>query len=265
MAFEVQEHVEAAGAPERTSDRRWVARAAVVELWRRLRDGWREVPRAAKRRWGASLLVGFVLCAMLTFGLTRLAQAWAPVWLNAWDRRVLVWIEHNTITFQNAVLAESFGNLAYMIPLTGFAAAVAIWRGHAVVGLSLVISYVVQRPLVVLGWLVWDRARPDLIAGGIASPPLHSYPSGHVALMMSVYGLLAYLWCRKTRSWSERAAAVLLLVLLVGVAGLARLRLGTHWPSDVIAGVVVGSAWLLAVIVALRTCENHAAPRPERE
>src|SRR3712207_6934939 len=53
----------------------------------------------------------------------------------------------------------------------------------------------------------WDRARPDLVAGGAAALSTHSYPSGHTLLICTTYGLLAWLWIRSTRVWAERALA----------------------------------------------------------
>ena len=66
-----------------------------------------------------------------------------------------------------------------------------------------------------------------------------------------MYGILAFLWIRASRSWLERATAVVLLLALVSVTGIARVRLGTHWPSDIIAGFVIGVAWLAVVLRAL--------------
>jgi len=108
---------------------------------------------------------------------------------------------------------------------------------------------------VLLGWHTWDRPRPHLIAGGLASPGFHSFPSGHISQVVVSYGLFVYLWARATRSRSERAVAVLLLLALVAVVGLARLRLGAHWPSDIVAGALIGAAWLASVIAALRAAE----------
>jgi undecaprenyl-diphosphatase len=101
-----------------------------------------------------------------------------------------------------------------------------------------------------------------MIAGGIAAPPLHSFPSGHVALMLSVYGLLAWLWIRASRSPAERTLVVILLAVLLLTVGWARVRLGAHWPSDVLAGYVIGLAWLSTVITSLRRRETYGTLPP---
>ena len=183
--------------------------------------------------------------------------------LTRWDAGVLRRIERGPMSFADAILLESFGNLAYMVPLTLAAAVVAARARRALLALSFPAAYVFQRPLVLLGWWIWNRQRPRLIADGIAAPGLHSFPSGHVALMIAVYGLLAWLWCRASRHVVERLLAVVLLASLLLVTGAARVRLGSHWPSDILAGYAIGIAWLATVITALRCAEKNAhAPTP---
>jgi undecaprenyl-diphosphatase len=236
----------------------WVMWRGVRSTREQFARAWRTIPSAAWKRWALVLLIGFVPAAGVSAGLTLWAKARVDRGgLQAWDERGVRWVEaHGPVSFQNAILLESFGNLAYLIPLTGCVALYAIWRGRPFIALTIIASYVLTRFVVLVGWLLWDRARPKLIAGGLAAPPLHSYPSGHMALLVSVYGLLAYLWMRATRNWAERAFALLVLLLLVAVVGLARVRLGSHWPSDIMAGTVVGVAWVMAVIAALRASER---------
>lgn len=234
----------------------WAAKRAFQALWRQFRADLHDLPGGTWRRWLVTLLLGWIICAALVIGLTKFAQGAAPRWLNQWDERALRKIEAWPISFQNAILLESPGNLIYLIPLVACVAAVAIrWR-RPVFAVTVVMSYVIARTLVILGWKLWDRPRPELIAEGIASPPLHSFPSGHMVLTISVYGLLAFAWVRASRSMVEKALAILLVAAWCAAAGYARVRLGTHWPSDVIAGALIGAAWLITVLFALRRGER---------
>jgi undecaprenyl-diphosphatase len=227
--------------------------------WRQFRAEVRGLPPGTWRRWLMTIVIGWIVCAAVSAAITKWAQMADPLWLHAWDERTLAKIEQGPISFQNAILLESPGNLIYMIPLVICVAIVAVrWR-RPVFAVTVIASYLLARTHVILGWQLWDRPRPRLIAGGVAAPPLHSFPSGHVVLAMSVYLLLAYAWCRASRSWAERIIAVGLALLWCIAAGYARVRLGSHWPSDVIAGGVIGLAWVCVVILAL----HHADRRVE--
>jgi undecaprenyl-diphosphatase len=77
-------------------------------------------------------------------------------------------------------------------------------------------------------------------------------------LVVVVYGLVAYLWVRASGSWLERLLAIGIFLVWTAMVDTARLALGSHWPSDVLAGFVIGLAWLTTIIVALRRAERTA-------
>jgi membrane-associated phospholipid phosphatase len=96
--------------------------------------------------------------------------------------------------------------------------------------------------------LVLGRTKPrdgfDLLhAGGM------SYPSGHASNAVLSWGILAYLIYRyaKVDRYQGRLATtgVILISLTVCVVSLIR---HTHWFSDLLGGLFVGSALLVAVI-----------------
>lgn len=85
-----------------------------------------------------------------------------------------------------------------------------------------------------------ERARPEL-PDPVTSAVGLSYPSGHATNAALVTTLaLVLLWPLLSRGW--RYLGVVLAVLLVALTCLDRVFLGVHYPSDVIAGVVMGCA-----------------------
>lgn len=93
---------------------------------------------------------------------------------------------------------------------------------------------------VVLKHLV-GRTRPWIDVAGLIplvnEPDPNSFPSGHTCAAFAA----GIIWARALpRTWM-RVAAVILAVCM----GLSRLYVGVHYPSDVLAGAVVGSlcAW----------------------
>ncbi len=235
---------------------RWLLVRFVTDTWGGLCDQLGSIATRHWLRWAAGLASGFAACALFMFVITEAARAWDT--LAAVDERALRWlVAVAPMAFADAIMYESPGNLLYLGPLTLLVVVWSVRRGRALMGVSLVAGYVLQRPLVLLGWMWWDRARPELIAGGVASPGFHSFPSGHAALATFVYGFLAYLWSRSTQSWTERAFAVLCAAAWIAMVIVGRLRLGAHWPSDMVAGILISLPWLTIVIILYRYLEAH--------
>lgn len=244
-----------------SSDSRWAVVRGATSTWHRFRDDWHTLPSAAWKQWAGTLVVGFGIGCAVMYALSSLGARWAERGMQAWDREWLLRIEReNWLAFDAAIWWEAFGGSALLIPLVVCAALLAVWLRRPLIALTALAAYILHDPIVLLGWRVWQRARPDLIAGGIAAPPLGSFPSGHVVQSLSIYGFFAFLWIRASSSWIERALAVLLVLAMTGIVGVARLRIGAHWPSDIFAAAVIGGVWLATLIVALRRGEAAMQP-----
>jgi undecaprenyl-diphosphatase len=88
-----------------------------------------------------------------------------------------------------------------------------------------------------------QRARP--VFGQVATGPTDfSFPSGHVANATLLYGVVAALIICRFRARPIRLASALGAALLVATVALSRMVLGAHHPSDALAAVLVGVAWL---------------------
>ncbi len=95
-------------------------------------------------------------------------------------------------------------------------------------------------------WLV-DRARPDLEQlTGFAGP---SFPSGHSAAAAATFAAIALVVGRGRSRGLRAMVAGGAVTIAVAVAG-TRVLLGVHWFTDVIAGLLVGWAWLALCSVA---------------
>lgn len=242
-------------------ERGWAVARGARETKRRFVEGWERSPEGALGRWATVMVIGWLLGAGLAAGLSVVGERMAERGMDEWDRRELLEIAADErFSFQTAIFFEGLGSSAMLIPLTVLAVVLAARARRPLVALTIAAGYVLHDPLVWVGWAVWNRERPDLVAGGIASPPLHAYPSGHAVQMVAVYGLLAYLWARRSGSWGERLLAALTVAALTLVVSYARVRLGTHWPSDIGAGLLIGGLWLAVCVVALRRGEAGTKP-----
>ena len=78
----------------------------------------------------------------------------------------------------------------------------------------------------------------------------YSFPSGHSANAVSIYGSLA---CGLRKKWLT--AAAVLLPLLVGFS---RVVVGAHYPTDVLAGWLIGAIAMLLVPALEKRIKNTA-------
>ncbi len=86
----------------------------------------------------------------------------------------------------------------------------------------------------------FGRARPNLVPHLDHVTNL-SYPSGHASNAAVIFLLMALVMPRKNRSaWLGLAIAMVVLI------GVSRPMLGVHWPTDVIGGWMLGTAFALS-------------------
>lgn len=90
----------------------------------------------------------------------------------------------------------------------------------------------------------FSRPRPDLVPHGtmVFSP---SFPSGHAMLSAVVYLTLGALLARTQTEPRVKIYLLAVAAALTTIVGVSRVYLGVHWPTDVLAGWALGSAWSL--------------------
>ena len=172
---------------------------------------------------------------------------------------MLQWVDRQEwLTFNTALWLEGPANGFVMWGLVAASSLLAAWQRRPLLAATLFLGFGVLYMNIFLGWILWPRPRPDLIADGLASPgSLSAYPSGHVAQAIFVYGMFAFLWLRRTAVFSEKLFGYLLALAVVGVVGFARLRAGSHWPSDLIAGLIIGVFWTVGAARSLAAADER--------
>jgi undecaprenyl-diphosphatase len=95
------------------------------------------------------------------------------------------------------------------------------------------------------------RARPPSAPLGM-NP---SFPSGHAQGSMVVYGLALWLVFLRWPDWRFRWVAAGALGGFIFLVGLSRMLIGVHYFSDVLAGFLMGLAWLGLAITAVQAAK----------
>jgi membrane-associated phospholipid phosphatase len=124
----------------------------------------------------------------------------------------------------------------------------ALWRRTRRLALALAAAVATQAVLVWVLKAVLGRVRPWLVLG-LPAPWGHphdgSFPSGHAAgsFCVAVFFVAAFpaLPALRRRPAFARALSVA-LVAIAGLIALSRVYLGAHFPSDVLAGAILGGA-----------------------
>lgn len=108
------------------------------------------------------------------------------------------------------------------------------------------VAIVLSGGLVNLGLKVcFDRERPPQEwRDRFVHENNESFPSGHSMGAIIGYGMLAYAVLLSVERRWLRLTILVLLALWVGLIGFSRMYLRAHWFSDVVAGFLVGLAWL---------------------
>ncbi|MBR4861017.1 MAG: phosphatase PAP2 family protein [Firmicutes bacterium] len=103
---------------------------------------------------------------------------------------------------------------------------------------------------------IFLRQRPDVMYH-LVEQGGYSFPSGHSATSVAVYGLLFYLIRRHCRNpLAKNVLSGICLFLAVGV-GPSRLYVGVHWFTDVLAGWCIGGIAALTAILILEKLEER--------
>ncbi len=204
--------------------------------------------------------LGWVGSALLFLGLF-LKVTWElheDSALNSLDQRVLIFISKHRIPSLNgsAVDVTALGSATVITLLTIIgvillsvnrdrrgSAYLAIGSIGAGVGTSL-IKHLFTRP------------RPEVVPR-LVEVDGFSYPSGHSLAATSFYLLLMFLAWRRYQAWQMRAATFFCATTLISGVCFSRLYLGVHYPSDVLSGLFLGTAW-----ACLLTAYFYRTPTP---
>jgi undecaprenyl-diphosphatase len=85
------------------------------------------------------------------------------------------------------------------------------------------------------------RARPSGNGDGIPGV-VYSYPSGHVLEVLTILGIVAVRTWRSSRPLLLRLVVPILVVFEALLVGFGRMALNAHYPTDVLAGLLGGTA-----------------------
>ena len=201
--------------------------------------------------WGLLSLIGLAVTHLLHSAGFHAADLSVDKWLAVHRTGAL-----NVVTYIGTTMAQT----TTAIGVTVVAVLLLRWRLGRWHESGIFITVMAGELLIFLGITATIHEPRPPVARLDAAPPTSSFPSGHTAAAVALYGGIAVMifWIYG-RSTVTRIAAGVLFCIPVYV-GLSRLYRGMHYPTDVLAGALLGGLWLLLVTKTL--LQPAAAPRP---
>ncbi|HEX2105416.1 MAG TPA: phosphatase PAP2 family protein [Solirubrobacteraceae bacterium] len=227
------------------------------------------IPDAAEEvRFGARAVLAGVAIALVAvpFGLLLLMvqSRWSPlVRIDDGARDALYAIAVDEAAFVTALkLISIIGSAAVYVPLFAVLAAWLAWRRLGRLAVFVVVTMLGSWLLNSLVKLAVDRARP-VLPDPVAHAGGMSFPSGHAqsATVAAAVLLLVFLPALNGRPGRRRIAVAAALVWVVVVA-FSRVGLGVHYVSDVLAGAVLGAAWVSATTALFSVSRRQRGQPP---
>jgi membrane-associated phospholipid phosphatase len=202
----------------------------------------------ALRLFGGAVAIAIVLTV---FGLI-LTHVFDKGPVHRADLGVDVWFAHHRSPGWNSVMlfGTDMARTQTVIVVAAAAALFLRWRLKRWHESCIVVAAVTGEVLIFLAVSTAVPQRRPPVPRLQVAPATSSYPSGHTAAAVALYGCLGVLLLVYVSRPGLRWLAAVLFCIPLYVA-VSRLYEGEHYPSDVIAGALLGGLWLTCVLRTL--------------
>jgi membrane-associated phospholipid phosphatase len=165
---------------------------------------------------------------------------------------------HRSTGLTDASLVGSIIAGGVVLPIVaGVAALVACIGKHWRLAGFLLFALAVESGSYRATTLVVHRDRPEVHR--LENLPVDaSYPSGHTAAAIAIYGGIALLLTSRIKNRGAQVAIWVVAALIPVFVALSRMYRGMHHPLDVAGGVVIGIAALSALVLVTRAAGSAA-------
>jgi undecaprenyl-diphosphatase len=165
---------------------------------------------------------------------------------------------HRSVGLTDASLIGSIMAGGVVLPIVaGVGAVIAAVAKHWRLAGFLLFALAVESASYRATTLVIHRHRPEVhrLEG---LPANASYPSGHTAASIAVYGGLALLLTSRIKNRAAQVAIWIIAVLIPVYVAFSRTYRGMHHPIDIAGGAIIGIAALSALVLVTRASGRAA-------
>lgn len=238
------------------------------------RAGWRtHLARVTPRdREELAILLLGVLVLLLIVGFSGLASEVLEGETLEFDKRILgalrdpadpsrpigpAWLLSGALDITALGSATVLGLVVFAV--AGFLVLQGMWRMGTFVFVACSGAWFLNHALKQL----FQRPRPDVVPH-LREVMTMSFPSGHALMSAVVYLTLGALLMRVATRPLTKWYCVGVAMTATCLIGASRVYLGVHYPTDVLAGWLVGLSWALACWLIERSLERRAGLKRER-
>ncbi len=211
---------------------------------------------------GIFVVAGLLAGIAGTGAFVKLASEVREGETQPFDESVIRWMGAHQSTTLDAIMVEvtALGTGTVVLMIVVVAGLFLTLTHHKYPAILLVVATgggLVLNGVLKLGF---NRPRPTIFVPAIQAVS-SSFPSGHAMSSAIVYGTVAYLAARlHRRRWTRWAVMTFAFVVIVLIS-FSRMYLGVHYPSDVVAGVIIGLAWAGFCMATLEAIQRFAPRR----
>lgn len=218
------------------------------------------------------VLIGGLILAILAFGMFELVGEVIEGDTQTFDERVLRslrraddpslpigprWL-HAAALDITALGAAAVIGLA-VAAIVGFLLLQGMYRTAVFVFLASVGGWLINHLLKI----TFARPRPDVVPH-LREVMSLSFPSGHAMTSAAVYLTLGAMLMRISERRITKIYCMAIAMLATLLIGASRVYLGVHYPTDVLAGWMMGMSWALVCWLIERRIERRAGLKEEQ-
>jgi membrane-associated phospholipid phosphatase len=171
--------------------------------------------------------------------------------------RLYEWAHDSPTLVRALKVVTNLGSTWWLTILVAVAAVVLLRAGRRRTTIFLVFTSITTGLLIRILKALVGRDRPSLL-DPVATAAGKSFPSGHAMGATAVYGALLVAFAPRMSPRARRVAVMSWFVLVASIC-FTRLALGVHYITDVLAGFVLGCAWLALSVAAFRVWQHEEA------
>ncbi len=183
--------------------------------------------------------------------------------IRGFDNAIIGMIQGNISPSHTEIMLffTFLGSITWITCLTSALLILLLFKKHKLLALFILVSNAGGAIFNYILKSIFQRARPTIQP--LIEEKGFSFPSGHSMCSFILYGSIAVLIYKLSKSTLGKTMGTIVSLFLVFAVGTSRIYLGVHYPSDVVGGFTAGAVWLIVMIIFYDFLKFRMPDKPE--